>query len=226
MYTKSIIELKKYEKYLPGILKGIKLSNTVVSFINKDLEGEVCKINLEKLIEYIKIKGLYYRYSPRKFSGITIRIHPNNKLIELYPNLKNKTISILGFRTGKLVAVGLKFSDSKHLQILKNLLEELLKESEVSEFVNLSYTIANKVFSFSLPEQIRFKNLNQLAMCSEWKNIEYNPAIFPGLTLRVPEIQPIFLIFNSNKIIFTGNKKSQDLEYGIRYLLKCLEEIN
>ena len=79
---------------------------------------------------------------------------------------------------------------------------------------SLTYTIQNIVVRLSLNCNL---NLEKIGDC--FKNCSYNPNRFPGLFLRIDVPKSVLIIFRSGKIILTGIKLFQDIDYILEYLI-------
>lgn len=79
---------------------------------------------------------------------------------------------------------------------------------------SLTYTIQNIVVRLCLN-----CNLNLEKIEDRFKNCSYNPNNFPGLFLRIKAPKSVLIIFNSGKIILTGIKLFQDIDYILEYLI-------
>ena len=79
---------------------------------------------------------------------------------------------------------------------------------------SLTYTIQNIVVRLSLNCNL---NLEKIEVC--FKNCSYNPNHFPGLFLRINAPKSVLIIFRTGKIILTGIKLFQDIDYILEYLI-------
>ena len=66
-------------------------------------------------------------------------------------------------------------------------------------------------------------NLNFLAI--EMENTEYEPEQFPGLVYKLIEPNATFLLFSNGKLVCTGTKNRQQLEYSMDQLLKNIKAV-
>jgi transcription initiation factor TFIID TATA-box-binding protein len=64
-------------------------------------------------------------------------------------------------------------------------------------------------------------NLNALAL--ELENTEYEPEQFPGLVYKLNEPNATFLLFSNGKLVCTGTKNRQELDFAKKQLLKNLK---
>jgi len=86
----------------------------------------------------------------------------------------------------------------------KNLEKGLTKSLEMKR---MKFEIQNIVAKADLGVKI---DLNKLA--TDNADTEYEPASFPGLTLRLKNPKATFLIFGSGKIVITGCKSLKNLK--------------
>lgn len=54
---------------------------------------------------------------------------------------------------------------------------------------------------------------------------EYEPEQFPGLVYRIKDPKAATLIFSSGKIVCTGARKIEDIEYAVKTISKKLKSI-
>ncbi|MBD3155685.1 MAG: TATA-box-binding protein, partial [Candidatus Aenigmarchaeota archaeon] len=52
------------------------------------------------------------------------------------------------------------------------------------------------------------------------------PEQFPGLVYRMKDPKVAFLLFSSGKIVCTGARKVEDVEFAVKALSKKLKSIN
>ena len=57
------------------------------------------------------------------------------------------------------------------------------------------------------------------------QNTEYEPEQFPGLVYKLIEPNATFLLFSNGKLVCTGTKKKQQLEYSMDLLLKNVKAV-
>jgi len=81
--------------------------------------------------------------------------------------------------------------------------------------------IENIVASAQVPARL---DLDKIAFGSE--NSEYEPSSFPGLVYRMKNPNATFLLFGSGKVVCTGIRKTEDVEYAMGFLFKKLKSIN
>lgn len=82
---------------------------------------------------------------------------------------------------------------------------------------SLTYTIQNIVVRIDLKCRL---NLDSIA--EYLSNINYNPKRFPGLFMRINAPKSVLIIFRSGKIILTGLKLFEDIDFIIEFLASKL----
>ena len=81
--------------------------------------------------------------------------------------------------------------------------------------------IENIVASAQIPARL---DLDKIAFGLE--NSEYEPDQFPGLVYRMKNPKAALLLFSSGKVICTGIRNIEDVEYAMNFLLKKLKSID
>lgn len=81
--------------------------------------------------------------------------------------------------------------------------------------------VVNIVVSTSLEHDIPLEK-----MASTLSNTEYNPEQFPGLVMRIKDINTSALIFSSGNVVCTGAKNMKEVDESIKKIIKSLEKIN
>lgn len=81
--------------------------------------------------------------------------------------------------------------------------------------------VENVVASISL-----FVNIPLEKVSTKLSNTEYNPEQFPGLVLRLEKPKVSALIFSSGKVVCTGAKSEEMVEYAVKQIKKELAKIN
>jgi transcription initiation factor TFIID TATA-box-binding protein len=81
--------------------------------------------------------------------------------------------------------------------------------------------IENIVASAQIPARL---DLDKIAFESE--NSEYEPSQFPGLVYRMKDPKAALLLFGSGKVICTGIRKIEDVEYAMNFVFKKLKSID
>lgn len=141
-----------------------------------------CNLNLREIA--LRLDNV--EYNPSRFSALILRLR------------KPKT-SILIFNNGRLVCTGAKsIKDSRAaIRRVARLIQRLgfnvaLKSFKIQNIVascNMGYTIDLTKLTREYPH-----------LCT------YNPEIFPGVKLRLEELNITQLVFTSGKIVITGAK--------------------
>jgi len=81
--------------------------------------------------------------------------------------------------------------------------------------------IENIVASAQIPARL---DLDKIAF--ELENSEYEPNQFPGLVYRMKDPKAALLLFGSGKVICTGIRKIEDVEYAMEFVFKKLKSID
>lgn len=139
-------------------------------------------------------------YNPETFPGLVLRI-------------KEPKSAVLVFSSGNLVCTGTK-SVSQVRQVVQAVIKQL-KKINVNITANPKITVQNIVASGSINIKL---NLNFLAL--EMPNTEYEPEQFPGLVYKLIEPNATFLLFSNGKLVCTGTKNKQQLEFSMVQLQK------
>ncbi len=143
-------------------------------------------------------------YNPETFPGLVLRV-------------KEPKSAVLVFSSGNLVCTGTK-SIEQVRKVINSVIKQLRKIS-----VNITgkpkITVQNIVASGTIDLKL---NLNFLAL--ELKNTEYEPEQFPGLVYKLGEPNATFLLFSNGKLVCTGTKNRQQLEFSMVQLLKDVKE--
>ncbi|MFH1801634.1 MAG: TATA-box-binding protein [archaeon] len=139
-------------------------------------------------------------YNPETFPGLVLRI-------------KEPKSAVLVFSSGNLVCTGTK-SITQVKQVINAVIKQL-KKINVNISITPKITVQNIVASGSIDLKL---NLNFLAL--EMQNTEYEPEQFPGLVYKLMKPNATFLLFSNGKLVCTGTKNKQQLEFSMTQLLK------
>ena len=160
------------------------------------------RIPLEKIVEHLE--GI--EYEPEQFPGLVYR-------------MKDPKAAALIFSSGKIVCTGARsIADVK--RVVKKVVR-MIKDAKIGEPKNYSIQIENIVASAKLESKL---NLDKIAF--ELENSEYEPEQFPGLVYRMKNPKVAFLLFSSGKIVCTGVRKVEDIEFALKGLSKRLKSIS
>src|SRR3989339_1862041 len=139
-------------------------------------------------------------YNPEQFPGLVLRI-------------KQPKSAVLVFSSGNLVCTG-----TKSIAQVKEVIEQVIKtlrKINVRVTDKPKITVQNIVASGNIDMML---NLNFLAL--ELENTEYEPEQFPGLVYKLVEPNATFLLFSNGKLVCTGTRNKQQLEFSMEQLLK------
>ena len=173
-----------------------KIEN-IVATINLNTE-----LDLELLVDRLPMA----EYNPDQFPGVILRL------------TKPIKVSVLIFRTGKMVCTGAK--NEQELQMAVKHIVRLIQEAGIDAPLKPEVQIQNIVASGNLHAEV---DLEQAALLLE--NSMYEPEQFPGLIYRMTSPKVVILIFGSGKIVCTGAKREQDVKEAIEKLYNKLKEI-
>ncbi|MEM0243404.1 MAG: TATA-box-binding protein [Candidatus Aenigmatarchaeota archaeon] len=81
-------------------------------------------------------------------------------------------------------------------------------------------TIENIVVSLTFSQRIP---INQLL--NKYLDIEFEPEQFPGLVYKMQDPKCSFLIFESGKVICTGNRRIEDVDKALKVILERLKSV-
>ena len=169
---------------------------------NLSVQNIVATASLGKPVSLTKLARTQpnTEYNPKTFPGLVLRV-------------KEPKSAILVFSSGNLVCTGTK-SVAQVRQVINSVIKQL-KKINVKITTKPKITVQNIVASGTINLKL---NLNFLAL--EMSNTEYEPEQFPGLVYKLIEPNSTFLLFSNGKLVCTGTKNKQQLEYSMVQLLK------
>ena len=178
----------------------------VKSKSNYKIQNIVATTSLGKPVPLTKLARTQpnTEYNPTTFPGLVLRV-------------KEPKSAVLVFSSGNLVCTGTK-SVSQVRQVIQAVIKQLRKIN-VKITAKPVITVQNIVASGSINLKL---NLNFLAL--EMPNTEYEPEQFPGLVYKLIEPNATFLLFTNGKLVCTGTKNKQQLEYSMQQLLKDVKK--
>ncbi len=122
------------------------------------------------------------------------------------------------FRSGSYHITGA--GSIEEAEELKDWLGNTLGELGVE--VTPTFSIKNIVMTGDLGQQL---NLNTLSIALGLEVTEYEPEQFPGVVYRPPDIDCVFLIFGSGKVVITGSSDLEIATRGFEKLSNRLKEL-
>jgi len=169
------------------------------------IQNIVATTSLEKPIPLTKLARTQpnTEYNPETFPGLVLRV-------------KEPKSAVLVFSSGNLVCTGTK-SVTQVRDVIQAVIKQL-KKINIKITVKPKITVQNIVASGSINLKL---NLNFLAL--EMQNTEYEPEQFPGLVYKLIEPNATFLLFSNGKLVCTGTKNKQQLEFSMTQLLKNIK---
>jgi len=160
------------------------------------------RIPLETLVEHLE--GT--EYEPEQFPGLVYRV-------------KDPKAATLIFSSGKIVCTGARSVEDVATVIKK--VVKLLKQTKIGNPKKYKIETQNIVASSKLDGRL---NLDQIAF--DLEDSEYEPEQFPGLVYRMKDPKVAFLLFSSGKIVCTGARRVEDIEFAVKSLSKKLKGMN
>ena len=189
-----------------------KKKNDVSNFepeLDYKIENVVATVIMEitKKIDLTKIARKYedVEYNPERFPGLIMRI-------------KEPKATFLIFSTGKMVITGLRRADEASPGVKKVI--KYIKKAGIN-VDNPVITVVNIVASGDLHILI---DLNMAAI--EMENAMYEPEVFPGLIYRMRDLNTVFLIFSTGKVVCTGAKNKKIIEESFLKLYHEVRELS
>ncbi len=169
---------------------------------NYKIQNIVATTSLEKPVPLTKLARTQpnTEYNPETFPGLVLRI-------------KEPKSAVLVFSSGNLVCTGTK-SIAQVKEVIQAVIRQLRKIN-VNVTAKPKITVQNIVASGSIDLSL---NLNFLAL--EMENTEYEPEQFPGLVYKLIEPTATFLLFSNGKLVCTGTKNKEQLEFSMSQLLR------
>lgn len=147
-------------------------------------------------------------YEPENFPGLIYR-------------LEDPKITILLFRTGKVVITGAK--SLEQVNAAADAVASIIREAGFPISKVPKGEVQNIVASADLGQEI---NLNVTLMALGLERVEYEPEVFPGLVYRMEEPKVVILLFSSGKLVCTGARNSQDVGTAVDRMTKELIQLN
>jgi len=160
------------------------------------------RVPLEKMVEHLEGS----EYEPEQFPGLVYRV-------------KDPKAAMLVFSSGKVVCTGARSIADVRKAMRK--VARMIRSLKLDVPKKYKIQIENIVASAQIPARL---DLDKIAFGLE--NSEYEPDQFPGLVFRMKDPKAALLLFSSGKVICTGIRKIEDVEYAMNFLLKKLKSID
>ena len=160
------------------------------------------RVPLEKMVEHLE--GT--EYEPEQFPGLVYRV-------------KDPKAAMLVFSSGKIVCTGARSITDVRKAVEK--VARMIRSLNLHVPKKYKIQIENIVASALIPAK-----LDLVKIAFEVENSEYEPSQFPGLVYRMKNPNATFLLFGSGKVICTGIRKVEDVEYAMNFLFKKLKSID
>ena len=160
------------------------------------------RVPLEKMVEHLEGS----EYEPEQFPGLVYRV-------------KDPKAAMLVFSSGKVVCTGARSIADVRKAMRK--VARMIRSLKLDVPKKYKIQIENIVASAQIPARL---DLDKIAFGSE--NSEYSPDRFPGLVFRIKDPNATLLLFGSGKVICTGIRKVEDVEYAMNFVFKKLKSID
>jgi len=160
------------------------------------------RVPLEKIIE--NIEGT--EYEPENFPGLVYRV-------------KDPKAAMLIFSSGKVICTGARSIAEVRKAVEK--VARMIRSLKIDVPKKYKIQIENIVASAQIPARL---DLDKIAF--ELENSEYEPNQFPGLVFRMTDPKAALLLFGSGKVICTGIRKIEDVEYALNFVFKKVKSID
>ena len=149
-------------------------------------------LNLRK----ISLEKPFIEYNPSKFAAATLR-------------LRSPRTTALAFASGNMVVTVPRqniwcLASRKYVLVLQNM----------GFLYVFKFKIQNIVASAYIPHALRLKELSE----DYGTYVSYEADLFPGLVFRTTNPQLVFLLFRSGKIVITGARTRQQIQYTFHRL--------
>lgn len=189
-----------------GEAKTVDLSDLGLPEPEVKIENIVATVTLNNELDLnlIETKIRDVDYNPDQFPGLVYR-------------LENPRVTVLIFKSGKMVITGAK-SIQQLVYVVKKLLKTF-KDQGIEITGKPQIQIQNIVASVNMKVSI---DLETAAM--EFENSLYEPEQFPGLIYRMDDPKVVMLIFSSGKMVITGAKREDEVYEAIRRVAERLKE--
>ena len=146
-------------------------------------------INLHEAKEALSMIG-EVKYDPTRFPGLILKLNG---------------VSVLVFRTGRLVIAGARSID-KVKDIVKRVVSAL--RDYLPEYPStVKVRIQNMVAKMDLGVRV---DLEEIARSTP--NVFYEPEQFPGLIYRPPIGKPVLLVFSTGRVVIVGARSVEDID--------------
>ena len=156
------------------------------------------KLDLRKIVQ----KARNAEYNPKRFAGAIMRI-------------ANPKSTALIFQTGKIVCTGTKSIEESKIASKK--FAKIIKT--IGYGIRYSnFNVQNIVGSCDVKFPITLRSLFD----SNTEFCQYEPEVFPGLVWRMASPKVTLLVFSTGKVVLTGAKDEESLNYAYRNIYKIL----
>lgn len=138
----------------------------------------------------------------------------------LYFKIKEDSPTITLARSGKYIITGCKSKDEVKSERGRTL--DYLKSIGLLQCPDdKSFEIVNVVATYDLDYRLE---LNTLVLHLGMEQTEYEPEQFPGVIFRPDDVDVVFLLFSSGKVVITGTDSIKVAEQSVDNLNEILSE--
>jgi transcription initiation factor TFIID TATA-box-binding protein len=138
----------------------------------------------------------------------------------LYFKIDENSPTVTLARSGKYIITGCT-SEQELESERKRVLEYLYSIGFLQRAIDVVFEIVNVVATYACGDTL---DLNRLVIHLGMEKTEYEPEQFPGLIFRPEELNAVFLLFNSGKVVITGADSVKTAKTGAEFIEEILEE--
>jgi len=196
-HLKKEDENTKYNASLEETLVFMR-NDTKIDIVNVMASFVTCKPDLKE----IALRARNSNYNPKRFPAVTVRF-------------QDPRSTSLIFASGKVVITGCK--GEAHVNIAAKRTVKLLKKLGHHNVYCNELKIHNIVASHCIPFRI---NMEKFAFHFRdlFYKFHYEPELFPGSTMLIPNFGVTVLTFGSGKMVLTGGKTLENIQDTMNYM--------
>ncbi|KAI9722791.1 MAG: TATA-box-binding protein [Chrysothrix sp. TS-e1954] len=165
-------------------------------FARVDLE---CRIDLK----HVALKARNAEYHPKRFAAVIMRI-------------RDPSCTAMIYASGKMVTVGTHDENDARIASRKfaRIMQKLGYDAQHKNFAIMNVMAVVTVPPTLSLEAIRMRHHNFAT---------FEPEIFAGLIYRFMSPKMVIFIFENGKLVFTGAKSRQDIQYALDQMIPMLD---
>ena len=156
-----------------------------------------CKHNLTKIVQDFKAGS----FRPDEYSALTVKsVHPNCTMIM--------------FASGNLTIMGAtsKFNSLNRILDLKEKYNILCKNIRVTNIVCTSQLVDYEIDLMKI-----YKKWPQYCV--------YDPNLFPGCTVNIPDTCMKVNLFSSGKVVLSGGTNNETIQNGLQFVYNLILDV-